>query len=587
MPEEMQDRSYREIEESGAFQKPDPNPVARREKEGRRAVEIAHSCDLDRVAALLKGGQSVLIECDKILTEPLHSGLKDPSRLPAMKWEQVTFNAEQPNAPDSVMAQLLKSFATRLKAANAAPGCAAVARHLDLMMCTSDNRPRMELNDILYWLLEFPNVAKLVFWGPLFPVQKVVESAFPNRLQLQGFDRGILWRLLTHSEAKKFCADCEQFTVAAQSTLYQYVSGSNVVEVRRILRGLDPLLPAHAPDTSGVYDYIRRQTGLAPMVRGGEVAGYDSLREQLERVVIFPTGLRRQARNERELMRADALMPRGIILYGPPGSGKTEWAKWLASRLGTPLFIIHGPELKNKFVGETEAAIRRIFAQARRAAPSIILIDEIDAMTPSRSGNESNFEASMVAQLLTEMDGLRREESVIVVGTTNRLDSVDPAFLRPGRFHRPILVPYPGPDDRAAIIAHYDRMFDLGLTQGSIDYVARITGGFVDEQRRRELMQYRDAYIDSAVPPGLRGSGPELERRISRQLGIADAPQFSGDHLRAICLWLLGEWLFRGEPEGLMNSPAFLDEAVAFARGGETAEPVPELHPGWVVNPRF
>ena len=443
----------------------------------------------------------------------------------------------------------------------------------------------MELNDILYWLLELPNVSKVVFWDPVIPIPKVVESCFPNRVRLLGFDRGILWRLLSHREAKKFSDDYTEFTVSAQSTLYQYMSGCNVVEFRRVMRGLELSLPDHEPTTSGVYDYIRQQTGLAHMVSGGEVAGYTALREKLKRVVIFPTGLRRNARDEMELRRADALMPRGIILYGPPGTGKTEWAKWLAARLAAPLFIIHGPELKNKYVGETEAAIRRVFAQARRAAPSIILIDEIDAMTPSRSGNDSNFEASMVAQLLTEIDGLRREESVIVVGTTNRLDSVDAAFLRPGRFHRPIEVGYPADEDRRAILRHYSDAFGLELTDASIAYLVGETKASLDQQRRRELEQYRDAFMESSIPEGLRlNGGPEVERRVTRQLGIGDAIFFSGDHLRDLALWILGEWLHRKGPAGLPNRESFLAEAVRVARGEEAArpeEPSQDISPKW------
>jgi len=586
MPETMKDRSYEEIAARRRFQKTDPNPIERHRQEGREAVEVAHARELGEITRCLSSGQSVLVECDKALAGYILDCITDEQKLPAMRWNKVAYNDAAPNPPDSVVGQLIRILADKLQGAfNTSQGNAIVIRHLDLMMWTAENRPRPELNDVIFWLAEFPSVVKLLFWDPVFPVPKLVGSLFPNRLSLQAFDRSVLWQLVTPSEAKKLSSDHAYFTVSAQSTLYQYVSGTNVVELRRILRGLNAtserIFMEHPSNLGHVYEYIRSQTGMAPIVRGGEVAGYEQLREQLEREVKFPIALRRQAKDEVELRQADALVPRGVILFGPPGTGKTEWAKWLAAQLDTPLFTIHGPELKNKYVGETEAAIRQMFSQARRAAPAMILIDEIDAMTPARAGSESNFEAGMVAQFLSEMDGLRREESVIVVGTTNRLEAVDEAFLRPGRFSIQIEVGYPEAEDRRHIIEYYKQQYLPELKPESIEMLVKATGESLDPNREKELRQYFDAYVNNQIQPDTRqAAGPELKRQLERQFGLDQAAaKFSGDHLRAICLYLLRESLYR-DPRPDVNDRGLLQQAVEAVRRrrnppGEPSAPVP------------
>ena len=137
--------------------------------------------------------------------------------------------------------------------------------------------------------------------------------------------------------------------------------------------------------------------------------------------------------------------------------------------------MINGPELKSRFVGEPEAAIRRVIQQARRNVPSAILIDEMDALMASRRESSSSFENSVVNTLLTEMDGMRAEETVIFIGTTNRTEALDEGFRRPGRFGLPILVNYPSDSDREAIVEQYNRHFILGLTAESVVNLVKVT----------------------------------------------------------------------------------------------------------------
>ncbi len=147
----------------------------------------------------------------------------------------------------------------------------------------------------------------------------------------------------------------------------------------------------------------------------------------------------------------------GILLYGPPGCGKTLIAKVLASESEANMYSINGPEIMNKYYGETEARLRDIFKEAKDNSPSIIFIDEIDAIAPKREEAYGDVEKRVVAQLLALMDGLTERGNVIVLGATNRPDSVDPALRRPGRFDREIEISVPNEDGRLEVLLIHSR----------------------------------------------------------------------------------------------------------------------------------
>jgi transitional endoplasmic reticulum ATPase len=145
--------------------------------------------------------------------------------------------------------------------------------------------------------------------------------------------------------------------------------------------------------------------------------------------------------------------PKGILLSGPPGCGKTLLAKAIASETGVNFISIKGPELLSKYVGESEKAVREIFRKARQAAPCIIFFDEIDALVPSRSagGSDSHTSERVLSQFLTELDGVEELRGVLVLGATNRMDMLDPAIVRPGRFDEIVEIPLPDEAGRADI----------------------------------------------------------------------------------------------------------------------------------------
>ena len=152
----------------------------------------------------------------------------------------------------------------------------------------------------------------------------------------------------------------------------------------------------------------------------------------------------------------------GILLYGPPGCGKTLLAKVIASESEANMYQINGPEIMNKYYGETEAKIRDIFKEAKENAPSIIFIDEIDAIAPKREEVQGDVEKRVVAQLLALMDGLDDRGNVVVLGATNRPDSVDPALRRPGRFDREFEVSVPNEEGRLEILEIHTRGMPIG-----------------------------------------------------------------------------------------------------------------------------
>lgn len=170
--------------------------------------------------------------------------------------------------------------------------------------------------------------------------------------------------------------------------------------------------------------------------------------------------------------------PRGVLLHGPPGTGKTRLAQAVANESEAEFFIINGPEIMGSAYGESEKRLREVFEEAARAAPSIIFIDEIDSISPKRNQVQGEAEKRVVAQLLTLMDGLDARTNLVVIAATNRPDAIDEALRRPGRFDREIVIGVPDESGRREILAIHTRGMPLG--EGvDLKELARTTHGFV------------------------------------------------------------------------------------------------------------
>jgi len=175
--------------------------------------------------------------------------------------------------------------------------------------------------------------------------------------------------------------------------------------------------------------------------------------------------------------------PKGVLLHGPPGTGKTLIARAVANESGANFFSINGPEIMSKYYGQSEQKLREIFLKAEDSEPSIIFIDEIDSIAPKREEVQGEVERRVVAQLLTLMDGLKERGHVIVIGATNRLDAVDPALRRPGRFDREINIGVPDKKGRLEILSIHTRGMPLGMDDEKktqfLTEIANLTYGFV------------------------------------------------------------------------------------------------------------
>jgi transitional endoplasmic reticulum ATPase len=170
--------------------------------------------------------------------------------------------------------------------------------------------------------------------------------------------------------------------------------------------------------------------------------------------------------------------PKGVLLHGPPGCGKTLIARSIAHETDASFFSVNGPEVVHKFYGESEAHLRKIFEEAGRKAPAIVFIDEIDAIAPKREKVVGDVEKRVVAQLLALMDGLNRRQNIIVIAATNIPNSLDPALRRPGRFDREITIPIPDRNGRLEILEIHSRGMPLAQDMDMLK-LADITHGFV------------------------------------------------------------------------------------------------------------
>jgi transitional endoplasmic reticulum ATPase len=203
-----------------------------------------------------------------------------------------------------------------------------------------------------------------------------------------------------------------------------------------------------------------------------QIGGLDKELKLVREMVELPL------RHEELFQRLGIEAPKGVLLYGPPGTGKTLIARAIASESKLHFIKINGPEIIHKYYGESEARLREIFEEANRKAPSVIFIDEIDAIAPKRANVIGDVEKRVVAQLLALMDGMVRRGRVVVIGATNIPEMLDPALRRPGRFDREIVIPVPNAEGRLTILKIHSRRMPLA---GDVDlgHLAQITYGFV------------------------------------------------------------------------------------------------------------
>ncbi|MBU1975057.1 MAG: CDC48 family AAA ATPase [Nanoarchaeota archaeon] len=211
----------------------------------------------------------------------------------------------------------------------------------------------------------------------------------------------------------------------------------------------------------------------APNVKWEDIGGLDAVKQGLQEAVEWPL------QHPEVFTRLGVRPPRGILLYGAPGTGKTLLAKAVAKESEANFILVKGPEMLSKWVGESEKAIRKIFEKARQASPTIIFFDEIDAIAPRRGqSQDSHVTERVVNQLLTEMDGLNELGDIVIIAATNRPDILDTALMRPGRFDRIILCPVPDEETRKMVFEIHTKNMPLDKDV-DIDKLVGMTDGYV------------------------------------------------------------------------------------------------------------
>lgn len=464
----------------------------------QQAAEAAYTHELAEVAGHLTRGLPSLIECDKELAPHLFVALRGRLKEQGLRCVYLDgrpregADAQAAGMPQGLMGTMIAQLREAVR--GAVEKRVVVLPHLDLLT-TSSGGLTGEAREVIPLLYENPELVWLGFKDPSFPLPPVIENLFPHRVSILGTARNRLRHLITQKESRKFGQPFRPMR------LYKYVSGVNAVRLRKLLSTLQG--EDYPADPKRAYQQLRQATltgtlEVPDIDLQRDIGGYSKVKKRLSEEILDVLAKRDAATDPDAVARLEDLIPRGMIFWGPPGTGKTYFAKAIATAIGAAVTVVSGPELKSKWVGESEENLRQIFHKARQSAPAVIVFDELDSFATARGTyTGSGVEHSMVNQLLTEMDGFHKDELVFVVGTTNFVESLDPALLRPGRFEFHLHIPYPEPDDRRAILEIYNRKMRLQMSAEAVDYAVRRTNDFV--------------------------------------VGAAAGTRYSGDHLQALC----------------------------------------------------
>ncbi|MBK7385717.1 MAG: CDC48 family AAA ATPase [Methanothrix sp.] len=259
-------------------------------------------------------------------------------------------------------------------------------------------------------------------------------------------------------------------------------------------------------------------------VHWDDVGGLDEAKQSLIEAVEWPL------KYPEAFASVGVRPPRGILLYGLPGTGKTLLVRALATESNVNFISIKGPELLSKWVGESERAVREVFRKARQAAPALVFFDEIDSIVPARgSGSDSHVTERVVSQFLTEMDGLLELKEVVVLAATNRPDLMDSSLLRPGRFDRLVYIPMPDKEARQKILEiHLSNMAAHGV---SAQWLARITEDFSGADLEMLCREAGMLALREHIRPGMRREELIIDKILVTEKHFQEAREYIRPHL--------------------------------------------------------
>ncbi|HHO51746.1 MAG TPA: AAA family ATPase [Deltaproteobacteria bacterium] len=503
-----------------------------------QATAAAYPGELASSREALAAGLPVLVECDKQLVPFFYRPLRDQLRADGF---EVSYLDGRPRPDDppglGLMGRLLFHLAEAVR--GAVEQRVLVLPHLDLVMGgAAGGTLSSEAREVVALLYENPTIVWLGFKDLTLSIPPVIQNLFPRKVHILGVPRDRLDRLVTQAEARKFGRGLHTFQ------LYRHVSGVNAVQLRRVLSAIDG--EDYPTDPSPAWSQLRQSTltsdiELPDIDLHNDIGGYESVKERLQQEIIDLARAHQEATTPGEARRIEGLIPRGIIFWGPPGTGKTLFAKAMARSLGAAVIVVSGPELKSRWVGQSEANLRRVFVAARRSAPAVIIFDELDSFASARGTYDggAGVEHAMVNTLLTEMDGFRKNEMVFVVGTTNFVESLDPALMRPGRFEFKIRVPWPSDEDRREILKIYDRKMDLQLGEAGLEYAVKRSSDPVEGSTQPYSGDHIQAVCRALARARLRGrrTGPSTIAEIEAALTAhVDRPRLTPEEERVVAI---------------------------------------------------
>jgi len=255
------------------------------------------------------------------------------------------------------------------------------------------------------------------------------------------------------------------------------------------------------------------QDSEAPSIAYEDIGGLEEEIKKIREMVEIPL------KHPEIFQRLGVEPPKGVLLHGPPGTGKTLLAKAVASESDANFILLNGPEIMSKYYGESEKKIRDIFAEAEKTAPSIIFIDEIDAIAPKREDVGGEVERRVVSQLLTVMDGLKSRGKVVVIGATNRINAIDPALRRPGRFDRELEIGVPNKAGRLQVLKIHTRGMPLEKDV-DIEALASLTHGFVGADLESLIKESAMVVLRKVLPKLKLEEGEEIPKEVLDKLVV-------------------------------------------------------------------
>lgn len=487
------------------------------------AVQIAYEAEIKYIASVLQSGLSALIQCDKLVVNYLADAICVKANLDQSSLDKGVEIGKELNILGAQLFRLREIFAK--------PGDQVdsnrrkrvlVLRNLDLLAGSGGCGMTAESRELTQLVYDNSDHLILAFFDPTIDVPEVLAARFAIRRSIIGVPSRV-----TNNENKLVPIGTHLLSVTERrriagfdpERLYQNIAGMNPIQIRNaVVYAFNQQMDGQLMDQEKLVEAIRafKKAGSSmsfevPNIGFNDIGGYTQVKKTLRRALRLMHG----AEGLDESLRRE-LAPRGFIFYGPPGTGKTLFAKAVANTLEANLIVVSGPETLNKWYGESERQMRELFAEARRNAPSVLVFDEFDAIASERVGGAdggSRASNSVVAQILTEMDGFRPDVPMLIIGTTNRIDIIDEALLRPSRFQS-IEIGLPDKSARRSIAEIYAKKFGFVLNDSLFELIVRATENFNGDEIKSI---FREALIEQKL--GDESEATSMAKRLGKQIG--------------------------------------------------------------------